>query len=90
MTPRVLTREQAAAYLQIAVTAFDKHARPLLTPVRWGKAIRFDVRDLDAHVDAIKARINGAAPPSPEPSSPDDDDAAKKEAHRRLDELPEG
>lgn len=60
--PRFLRPADAAAYLGVARTFFDKHIRPALTEIPLGKrALAFDRLELDQWVDDYKAR-NGRVP----------------------------
>jgi prophage regulatory protein len=63
VAPRLLRRERAAAYLDVSITQFDKMVQSgaLPRPKRLSDGIKaWDVRDLDAHVDALQ--YDGAAP----------------------------
>ncbi|PPD09713.1 MAG: hypothetical protein CTY36_02950 [Methylocystis sp.] len=63
ITPRLLRRERAAAYLDISPAHFDALVRSgaLPPPKRLGSAVKaWDARDLDAHVDDLP--YDGAAP----------------------------
>jgi len=52
ITPRMLTTEQAAAYCGLSVNSFRAYVR--IPPVNFGKSVRFDVRDLDDHLDSYR------------------------------------
>lgn len=63
--PRLLSEPEAAAYLGIGATWFRQgwQADPprYPRPIRDGRRLLWDIRALDAHVDALA----GLAPPSP-------------------------
>ena len=50
-TPRLLTRPEAAKYLNVSVSTLHRSA---LAPVRIGRAVRFDPADLDAFIKQRK------------------------------------
>lgn len=62
--PRLLTEKAAAKYLSISVETLRAHVP--ITKARIGSAVRYDVHDLDAYVDALTGK--GKA----RPRSPDD------------------
>lgn len=63
MEPRLLTEDQAAAYLQLPLTEVRKLTFGRL---RLGARVRYDRRALDANLDAL----SGLAPQSPRPAAP--------------------
>lgn len=50
--PRLLSREQAAAYCTLSTSAFDDHVRPHLVEIPFGRAVRFDRRQIDRWLDS--------------------------------------
>ena len=53
---RLLSVEEAAAYLSISPrTIYNETSRGTfpIKPKRWGKRVLFDLKDLDAYVDAL-------------------------------------
>ncbi len=59
MTPRLLSRDNAAAYLGIVAETFEEHVRPHVKPVEIGSRRLWDVRALDRWLD----RRSGAREP---------------------------
>src|SRR4051812_9069809 len=51
MTPRLLSRDEAAAYLGIIAETFEKHVRPHVLPIEIGSRVLWDVRALDRWLD---------------------------------------
>jgi hypothetical protein len=51
VTPRLLSREQAAAYLGISVNHFDRHCTQVPV-IELGQRRLYDIRVLDAFIDA--------------------------------------
>lgn len=51
MTPRLLCREAAAAYLGVHDDTFEKHVRPHVPPVEIGARALWDVKALDRWLD---------------------------------------
>ena len=51
MTPRLLSREAAAAYCGIAPETFDVHVRPHVSPIEMGTRRLWDVKALDHWLD---------------------------------------
>jgi len=51
MTPRLLSREAAAAYCGVTATTFDEHIRPKVAPVEIGARRLWDVKALDHWLD---------------------------------------
>lgn len=51
MTPRLLSREAAAAYCGIVAETFEEHIRPHVPPVEIGARRLWDVRALDRWLD---------------------------------------
>lgn len=51
MTPRLLCREAAAAYLGISANHFEDHVAAAVPPVEIGKRKLWDVRALDRWLD---------------------------------------
>jgi hypothetical protein len=49
---RLLSRVAAAAYCAVSPTAFDKHIRPHVPPIRIGRGVSWDIRALDLWLDA--------------------------------------
>src|SRR5690349_20515283 len=57
LLPRLLRPAQAAAYLGVGETLFERDIRPYLTEIPLGKSgVGFDRVDLDAWVEQHKAR----------------------------------
>lgn len=48
MTPRFLSRKQAAAFCGLSLWSFDLHVRPALTVKKIGRLVRFLPEDLEA------------------------------------------
>ncbi len=61
--PRLLSREQAAAYVGLSPNAFDAHFADLPT-IRFGRAVRFDRLEVDKRVDRLAGY--GADCPAPD------------------------
>lgn len=51
MTPRLLSREAAAAYCGVTATTFEEHVRPHVAPLEIGARRLWDVRALDRWLD---------------------------------------
>lgn len=51
MTPRLLSREVAAAYCGISPTHFDEHIAEAVLPISFGRSKRWDVKALDRWLD---------------------------------------
>lgn len=51
MTPRLLCREFAAAYLGISPNHFDEHVAESVKPIELGKRKLWDIRALDRWLD---------------------------------------
>lgn len=51
MTPRLLSRVQAAAYCGVVAETFDTHVAPMVKPVAIGARRLWDVRAIDAWLD---------------------------------------
>src|SRR4051812_33959222 len=51
MTPRLLSRDAAAAYLGVIAETFEKHVRSHLSPIEIGSRVLWDVRALDRWLD---------------------------------------
>jgi predicted DNA-binding transcriptional regulator AlpA len=62
LTPRLLNREQAASYLGISASAFDKQVadRVVPGPKSFGSRRVWDIRQLDAAIDRLPSE-NGAS-----------------------------
>lgn len=58
MTPRLLSREQAAAYVGLSPGAFTVRIAGKVSALRLGKRILWDRRALDAYLD----RLSGLTP----------------------------
>lgn len=52
MQPRLLTQQAAAAYCGVSIAIFKREIR--VQGVKLGTIIRYDLRDLDAWIDARK------------------------------------
>jgi|GEM_PF-3092202 len=60
--PRLLSREQAAAYVALAPSTFDLEYRPDLVEIRHGtsaRAVRFDRLQLDKLIDQKRDAADG-------------------------------
>jgi len=73
---RMLTREEAAAYLALSPYQFDERVRPHLPAARWGNSVRFDIRALDLYLDRISGLDSAVA------RSRDELDVAFGSSHR--------
>jgi hypothetical protein len=62
VTPRLLSREDAAAYLGAGLTYFDDEIRPSLTVLRHGRKVVFDREELDRWVERQKAGVSSGEP----------------------------
>ena len=63
MTPRLLTKEQAAAYCSMSPDAFEARIRPHVPPLDIGtRPLLWDVKALDRWLDE-QSGIVGALPP---------------------------
>lgn len=51
MTPRLLSRDSAAAYCGIVAETFEEHIRPHVPPIEIGSRRLWDVRALDRWLD---------------------------------------
>jgi hypothetical protein len=51
MTPRLLSRDAAAAYCGATAETFDEHIRPHIRPIEIGTRRLWDVRALDRWLD---------------------------------------
>jgi hypothetical protein len=51
MTPRLLSRDAAAAYCGITAETFEQYIRPHVTPIEIGARRLWDVRALDRWLD---------------------------------------
>ena len=55
MAPQLLTRKEAARYLALSSSSFDRLARAQAFPtVRLGHVVRYLASDLDAYVEACR------------------------------------
>lgn len=65
---RLLKVEEAAVYLGLSArTLYNRCAPKAMSPFpvkpkRVGKALRFDLRDLDAYIDSLSLDIQSSAP----------------------------
>ena len=50
-----MTRQEAADYMKICLSSFKKNVQPEIPSVRIGRRVLFDVKDLDAYMEAHKA-----------------------------------
>lgn len=53
--PRMLSRDQAAAYCSLSPNAFDDHIRTLMDEIHLGRSVRFDRLKLDKIIDSLQA-----------------------------------
>ncbi len=51
--PTAMSRETAAAYLSLSPQRFDRHLRPQLREIRFGRSVRFSRQDIDALVEIL-------------------------------------
>jgi excisionase family DNA binding protein len=52
---RLLTVEETATYLNIASSSIYNSIKEFpVKPLRLGRAIRFDIRDLDSYIEGLK------------------------------------
>ena len=72
MTPRLLSREEAAAYLNIGLTTFRLDVQSpngTVKPIKIRGRVLFDQRDLDAWVDRQKGSTSVTSEAGPTPAS---------------------
>jgi hypothetical protein len=74
MTPRLISREQAAAYCGMSPNFFDEQVRQSVPPLDFGRRHLWDVKKLDRWLDALSGlaqpvdnrsmgeRLNGGDP----------------------------
>lgn len=62
MTPRLLSREGAAAYCGVTAETFETHVRPHVPPVEIGARRLWDVRALDRWLDERSGLIEALRP----------------------------
>lgn len=62
MTPRLLCKQAAAAYLGVTADAFEKHVRPHVGPVEIGARCLWDVRALDRWLDQQSGLVDALRP----------------------------
>jgi hypothetical protein len=46
LTPRLLSREAAAAYLSISPVHFDQHVADMVPPIAIGRRVLWDIKSL--------------------------------------------
>lgn len=56
ITRRLLSRDEAAAYLNVSLRTFISRIDPELDRVSIGRRVLYDLRDLDAWIDQRKDR----------------------------------
>jgi hypothetical protein len=59
MTPRLLSREAAAAYCGVIAETFETHVRPHIAPIEIGARRLWDVKALDRWLDERSGLIEG-------------------------------
>jgi hypothetical protein len=64
MTPRLLSREVAAAYCGVTAETFEAHVRPHVHAVEMGARKLWDVRALDRWLDVRSGLTDGLRPTS--------------------------
>lgn len=52
--PRLLSTEQAMAYLGTSKTKFSETYKPVLNAITNGRSVRYDIRDIDKMIDNLK------------------------------------
>lgn len=62
MTPRLISRQAAAAYLGISPTLFDEHVAETVRPVEIGRRNLWDVKALDRWLDQQSGLAHAGAP----------------------------
>jgi len=56
ITPRLLSRAEAAAYLNVSLRTLISRVDPELDRVSIGRRVFYDLRDIDALIDREKVR----------------------------------
>jgi hypothetical protein len=62
MTPRLLSRDEAATYCGVVAETFEQHVRPHVPPIGLGARRLWDIRALDRWLDRQSGLVD--APPS--------------------------
>lgn len=62
ITPRLLTRDQAAAYCGIVADTFEDYIRPHVPPIDIGARRLWDIRALDRWLDARSGLVTELRP----------------------------
>ncbi len=62
ITPRLLSRDAAAAYCGINAETFEHHVRPHVPPIEIGARRLWDIRALDSWLDARSGLTNDLRP----------------------------
>ena len=62
MTPRLLSRDAAAAYCGVTAETFEQHVRPHIQPVEIGARRLWDVKALDHWLDRQSGLVERLRP----------------------------
>lgn len=57
--PRLLSRDQAAAYCSVSPGTFDDHFAVHLTAIRAGARVLYDRRKIDKYIDTLQGDAEG-------------------------------
>ena len=76
MTPRLLSRDAAAAYCGLSPNAFEDHVAAAVPPIRIGQRKLWDIRSLDRWLDELA----GFEAPT---GQPDDEETLLGRIHAR-------
>lgn len=49
-----MTRQEAADYMKVCLSSFKKNIQPNIPAIKIGRRVLFDVKDLDAYMEAHK------------------------------------
>src|SRR5665213_3508684 len=66
LSPRLVSRDEAAEYTGVSLTTFKEHVQPRLRVVEIGRRVLFDVQELDKWVEEQKVSVSGG-PAIPRP-----------------------
>ena len=49
-----MTKQEAADYMKVCLSSFKKNIKPEVPAIKIGRRVLFDVKDLDAYMEAHK------------------------------------
>lgn len=49
-----MTKQEAADYMKVCLSSFKKNIQPEVPAIKIGRRVLFDVKDLDAYMEAHK------------------------------------